>query len=197
MRFSLLVRSTATFTTKSVNTVPEEGIYRYGNEEQKKRLLVPLAKGTKLAGIGFTEPDTGSDPALITTAAKHSGSTAKRSGRGWVINGQKMWCTFADGADFILLVARATPYDPANRHAGIAQFLTSWGGKNSRLYCHPKPSFSRGGGLGQEPELLRRLLRDQDRMAGVTETAAVLGRATVIVPEIERVQLLSENAAYQ
>src|SRR5436305_14377662 len=34
-----------------------------------------------------------------------------------------MWCTCADGADFIVLVARATPYDPAHRHAGIAQFL--------------------------------------------------------------------------
>jgi butyryl-CoA dehydrogenase len=83
----------------SVNTVPEEGIYRYGNEEQKKRLLTPLAKGTKLAGIGFTEPDTGSDPALITT-------TAKRSGRGWVINGQKMFMSLAPVVDYVILFAK-------------------------------------------------------------------------------------------
>ena len=46
----------------AVNTVPEEGIYRFGNEEQKQRLLTPLASGQWLGGIGFTEPDTGSDP---------------------------------------------------------------------------------------------------------------------------------------
>jgi butyryl-CoA dehydrogenase len=83
----------------SVNTVPEEGIYRYGNEEQKKRLLTPLAKGTKLAGIGFTEPDTGSDPALVTT-------TAKRSGKGWVINGQKMFMSLAPVLDYVILFAK-------------------------------------------------------------------------------------------
>jgi butyryl-CoA dehydrogenase len=83
----------------SVNTVPEEGIYRYGTEEQKKRLLTPLAKGAKLAGIGFTEPDTGSDPALITT-------TAKRSGKGWVINGQKMFTSLAPVLDNVILFAK-------------------------------------------------------------------------------------------
>ncbi len=82
----------------SVNAVPEEGIYRFGNEEQKKRLLTPLANGTKLAGIGFTESDTGSDPAMIKT-------TAKRSGKGWVINGQKMFMSLAPVADNILFFA--------------------------------------------------------------------------------------------
>jgi butyryl-CoA dehydrogenase len=83
----------------SVNTVPEEGIYRFGTEKQKQRLLVPLAKGTKLAGIGFTEPDTGSDPTLITT-------TAKRTDKGWVINGQKMFMSLAPVLDYVLLFAR-------------------------------------------------------------------------------------------
>jgi alkylation response protein AidB-like acyl-CoA dehydrogenase len=83
----------------SVNTVPEEGIYRYGTEEQKQRLLTPLAKGTKIAGIGFTEPDTGSDTTLVTT-------TAKRSGKGWVINGQKMFMSLAPVLDYVLLFAK-------------------------------------------------------------------------------------------
>lgn len=83
----------------SVNTVPEEGIYRFGNEEQKKRLLTPLANGTKLAGIGFTEPETGSDPTMIKT-------TAKRSSKGWLINGQKMFMSLAPVADNILLFAK-------------------------------------------------------------------------------------------
>jgi alkylation response protein AidB-like acyl-CoA dehydrogenase len=83
----------------SVNTVPEEGIYRFGNEEQKQRLLTPLAKGEWLGGIGFTEPDTGSDPRMIKTIAK-------RSGKGYIINGQKMFMSLAPVLDVVLLFAR-------------------------------------------------------------------------------------------
>ena len=83
----------------AVNTVPEEGIYRFGNEEQKKRLLTPLAKGEKLGGIGFTESETGSDPSALTT-------TSRKSGNGYVINGQKMFMACATGLDAVLLFAR-------------------------------------------------------------------------------------------
>jgi alkylation response protein AidB-like acyl-CoA dehydrogenase len=83
----------------AVNTVPEEGIYRFGTEEQKRRLLAPLAKGDWLGGIGFTEPDTGSDPAAITT-------TARRRGKGFVIGGQKMFMSLAPALDVVLLFAR-------------------------------------------------------------------------------------------
>lgn len=83
----------------AVNTVPEEGIYRSGNEEQKKRLLTPLTKGEQLGGIGFTESETGSDPSALTT-------TARRSGGGFVINGQKMFMACATGLDVVLLFAR-------------------------------------------------------------------------------------------
>jgi alkylation response protein AidB-like acyl-CoA dehydrogenase len=83
----------------AVNTVPEEGIFRFGNEEQKQRLLSPLAKGDWLGGIGFTEPDTGSDPRAIITMAR-------RSGNGFVINGQKMFMSLAPVLDVVLLFAR-------------------------------------------------------------------------------------------
>jgi alkylation response protein AidB-like acyl-CoA dehydrogenase len=83
----------------AVNTVPEEGIYRFGTEEQKKRLLSPLANGKWLGGIGFTESETGSDPRLIKT-------TARRSGQGWVISGQKMFMSLAPALDVVLLFAR-------------------------------------------------------------------------------------------
>jgi len=85
-------------------------------EEQRQRILPKMARGEYLGAFALSEPDAGSDVASIRCRAE-------RDGDEWVINGQKMWCTFADGADFIVLVARATPYDPANRHAGIAQFL--------------------------------------------------------------------------
>jgi butyryl-CoA dehydrogenase len=83
----------------AVNTVPEEGIFRFGTEEQKKRLLTPLASGRWLGGIGFTEPDTGSDPRMVKTVAR-------RSGKGYVINGQKMFMSLAPVLDVVLLFAR-------------------------------------------------------------------------------------------
>jgi alkylation response protein AidB-like acyl-CoA dehydrogenase len=83
----------------AVNTVPEEGIIRFGSEEQKKRLLAPLARGEWLGGIGFTETETGSDPRLINTLAR-------RSGKGFVINGQKMFMSLAPFLDVVILFTR-------------------------------------------------------------------------------------------
>ena len=83
----------------AVNTVPEEGIYRFGNEEQKKRLLTPLASGECLGGIGFTEADTGSDPRAITTMAR-------RRVNGFVISGQKQFMALAPVLKFVLLFTR-------------------------------------------------------------------------------------------
>ncbi len=83
----------------AVNTVPEEGIFRFGSEEQKKRLLTPLAQGKWLGGIGFTETETGSDPKAITT-------TARRSGNGFIINGQKMFMSLAPVLNVVLLFAK-------------------------------------------------------------------------------------------
>ena len=83
----------------AVNTVPEEGIFRFGNEEQKKRLLTPLARGDWLGGIGFTEADTGSDPRAIATVAR-------RQGKGFVINGQKQFMSLAPVLDAVILFTR-------------------------------------------------------------------------------------------
>lgn len=91
--------STSVGAIMAVNTVPEEAIYRFGNEEQKKRLLTPLVSGRQLGGIGFTEPDTGSDPRAVTTVARESEG-------GFVITGQKMFMSLAPVLDVVLLFAR-------------------------------------------------------------------------------------------
>lgn len=83
----------------AVNTVPEEGIYRFGNEEQKKRFLTPLASGKWLGGIGFTETETGSDPKALQTMAR-------KSGKGFVINGQKQFMSLAPALNAVLLFTR-------------------------------------------------------------------------------------------
>jgi alkylation response protein AidB-like acyl-CoA dehydrogenase len=86
------------------------------SEEQRRRMLPKVARGECLGAFALSEPHAGSDIASIRCRAELVGDH-------WVVNGQKMWCTFADGADFIILVARTTAYDPARRHAGIAHFL--------------------------------------------------------------------------
>jgi alkylation response protein AidB-like acyl-CoA dehydrogenase len=83
----------------AVNTVPQEAIFRFGTEEQKKRLLTPLAKGQWLGGIGFTEAETGSDPKAITTIAR-------RSGNGYVITGQKQFMASAPALNVVVLFTR-------------------------------------------------------------------------------------------
>jgi alkylation response protein AidB-like acyl-CoA dehydrogenase len=83
----------------AVNAVPEEAIFRFGTEEQKKRLLTPLATGQWLGGIGFTEAETGSDPRVLTTMARQSGD-------GFVINGQKQFMALAPALNIALIFTR-------------------------------------------------------------------------------------------
>ncbi len=83
---------------------------------QKAKYYALAAKGEWLGSFAMSEPDAGSDIASIRTRAE------KVDG-GWVLNGQKMWCTFADQSNGIFVVARTTPYDPENRHKGIRRFI--------------------------------------------------------------------------
>jgi alkylation response protein AidB-like acyl-CoA dehydrogenase len=83
---------------------------------ERRAELVPLAaRGEWLGAFAMSEPDAGSDVASVRTRAD------KVDG-GYLINGQKMWCTFADQANCIVVVARTTPYNPAKRHSGIRHF---------------------------------------------------------------------------
>lgn len=74
-------------------------IFRFGNEEQKKRYLPAMAKGEVIGCFGLTEPDSGSDPGSMRTNAK------KTSG-GWTLNGAKMWITNAPIADIAIVWAK-------------------------------------------------------------------------------------------
>jgi alkylation response protein AidB-like acyl-CoA dehydrogenase len=84
----------------AINTVPEEAIFRFGTDEQKKRLLAPLAEGKKLGSIAFTEAETGSDPREITT-------TSRKSGHGYMVTGQKQFVALAPAANLALVFARS------------------------------------------------------------------------------------------
>ena len=85
--------------------------------EQKKVYLPRMARGEFLGAFALSEPNAGSDVANISCRAK-------RVGDEWEITGNKYWCTFADGADFILVFARTGPdVDPKARHRGISAFM--------------------------------------------------------------------------
>ncbi len=84
--------------------------------EQKARLLPRVVTGDYLGAMSLSEPDTGSDLASIACRAE-------REGDGWKITGNKYWCTFADGADYIVLFARTGRPDPERPHLGISAFL--------------------------------------------------------------------------
>ena len=74
-------------------------ISEIGTDEQKKEFLAPALAGEKIAALGISEPDVGSDVANLKT-------TARRVGDEYVINGAKMWITNGTRADFITLAVR-------------------------------------------------------------------------------------------
>ena len=74
-------------------------IWKFGSEEQKERWLPGMAAGELVGCFGLTEPDSGSDPASMKTAARRDGSD-------WVVNGTKMWITNGGVADVAVVWAR-------------------------------------------------------------------------------------------
>lgn len=89
-------------------------LLQWGSEEQKRRLLTPLAKGEKIGCGVFTEPGAGSDFANIQT-------TAKRSGDAYILNGEKMWISLATKADYAIVTVRTSP--SAKSSQGLSTFL--------------------------------------------------------------------------
>lgn len=84
-------------------------------DEQKEAYLPAMASGERLQAISISEPGAGSDVAAIST-------TAEKVGDGYELNGQKTWCTYARGADFIVLYASTDP-DVRPKHRGISSFI--------------------------------------------------------------------------
>jgi alkylation response protein AidB-like acyl-CoA dehydrogenase len=89
-------------------------ILQHGTEVQKKELLPQIMKGEVSWCQGFSEPDSGSDLASLKT-------TAVLDGDEWVVNGQKVWTTQAQFADYCFLLARTDP--DVKKQAGISYLL--------------------------------------------------------------------------
>jgi alkylation response protein AidB-like acyl-CoA dehydrogenase len=75
----------------------------FGTAEQKKKYLPRLAAGT-ISAFALTEPGVGSDPAAMTTTA-----TPTPDGKGYILNGEKLWCTNGTKAEIIVVMAQTPP----------------------------------------------------------------------------------------
>jgi glutaryl-CoA dehydrogenase (non-decarboxylating) len=89
----------------------------WGSEAQKKKYLLPQARGEKIATYGLTEPNAGSDAVGIQTSAV-------RKGDRYVLNGEKIWISLADVADNFLVIAWTDQEKKKNRdHSGMSAFI--------------------------------------------------------------------------
>ncbi len=88
-------------------------LLEYGNEEQKKRHLIPISRGELRWCQGFSEPGAGSDLAGLSTKAEDKGDH-------YLINGSKIWTSGAQYADWCFCLVRT---DPTRKHDGISFVL--------------------------------------------------------------------------
>ncbi|TXS34477.1 acyl-CoA dehydrogenase [Streptomyces sp. ms191] len=97
----------------ALNTVGPT-IMQFGTDEQKARFLPKILSGEIDFAIGYSEPDAGTDLAALKTRAVRDGDT-------YVVNGQKIWTTNGDTADWVWLAVRTDPDAPP--HKGITMLL--------------------------------------------------------------------------
>lgn len=117
-----------------VQWVPFGAILAAGNDEQKRRLLGPLAAGELRGAFSTTEPQSGSDVAGIRTRAR-------RCDGGYRISGSKIWCTNSQIADFVLVAAKTGDDEGAR---AINLFIVERGSKGFTVGRHEDKMGARG-----------------------------------------------------
>ena len=100
-------------------------LLKFGNEEQRQEFLPKIVSGDCYFSIGMSEPDTGSDLASIRTRA------TKVDG-GWLVNGSKIWTSFAHTNDYMVALVRTEP-PSENRHAGMSQLIIDLNDPNVKI----------------------------------------------------------------
>ncbi len=114
-------------------------ILKYGTEEQKKKYLVPLAKGEKIGAHAMTEPGAGTDVTSIST-------TAKRDGDYYILNGTKHFITNAREADIFLVFAMT---DKEKKHKGMSAFIVEKGTPGFEVTKYEHKLGIRGSSTGE------------------------------------------------
>ncbi len=99
-------------------------LMQFGSEAQKRRFLPAILRGECHFAIGYTEPGAGTDLASLRTRAV-------RDGDAWIVNGQKVYTSLADYADFLWLAVRTDPEAP--KHRGISILIVPAGAEGIRM----------------------------------------------------------------
>lgn len=105
------------------NSLCTNHIYSFGTEEQRRRFVIPLARGEKLGAWGLTEPSSGSDAAALQTMAVLKGNK-------WVLNGEKVLITHGSVADTYVIMAST---DRNKGKKGISAFIVERGTPNFKV----------------------------------------------------------------
>ena len=87
-------------------------LQHFGNDQQKKDFVSRVAKGDLIFCLGYSEPNAGSDLASLQTKAIEKGDE-------YIVNGQKIWCSFAHYADYCWLAAVTDPDAPKHRNMSM------------------------------------------------------------------------------
>lgn len=95
-------------------TIVARALFAHGTPEQRAEFLPAILRGERYFCLGYSEPEAGSDLASLRTRAV-------RDGDEWIINGQKLWSTNADKAQYVWLAVRTDP--EVKKHAGISVFM--------------------------------------------------------------------------
>ena len=169
-------RGRAPIGAYDVTLIVVGALSRFGSEEQKSDLFARVSAGGCLA-IAMSEPEAGSDVASLKT-------TARREDGQWVLNGSKMWCSYAHRASHILVVCRTEKRD--SQHEGLSMVFvprdapgltitpieTLGGRETSELYFEDC-RVPEGGLLGTEGNGWRQL------MAGLNNERVILGASAL------------------
>jgi alkylation response protein AidB-like acyl-CoA dehydrogenase len=95
-------------------SIVAQALFLHGTRAQQDEWLPAIRRGERSFALGYSEPEAGSDLAALRTRAV-------RDGDDWVVNGQKLWSTGADKAEYIWLAVRTDP--EAKKHAGISVLM--------------------------------------------------------------------------
>ena len=109
-------------TTESVGPM----IANYGSDYAKENIAKRILTGELIFAIGYSEPNAGTDLASLVTSAD-------KTSKGWIINGQKIWTSLANFADYVWLAARTN--QEVKKHKGISMFIVST--DDPGFSCHP------------------------------------------------------------
>ncbi|HXW39201.1 MAG TPA: acyl-CoA dehydrogenase family protein, partial [Acidimicrobiales bacterium] len=151
-----------------------------GTDAQKERYLLPLLAGDEIWCQLFSEPEAGSDLAALTTRAV-------RDGEEWVVEGHKVWTTFAHEAAFGILLARTDPHAP--KHRGISYFICPMGSAG----VHVRPIVDMTGGHSFNEVFLDRVRIPAENLVGKVNEGWALAKVTL---GNERVSLSGEGALW-